>query len=196
MVETRDRILAATNELFRRQGYNGTSLKQITVAAEAPIGSIYHFFPGGKDELAEAVIEASGAAYQQLFELIADAAASSGHAITDFFEGAAEVLRTTDYIDACPIGTVAREVASTNERLRSATDRVFDSWLEAATARFERAGLARVDAEDLAVTVVAALEGGFLLTRTARDPERLRTIGRQIRVLFDDAVERAHAVRS
>lgn len=185
MVTTRERILAATNELFRRQGFNGTSLKQITVAAGAPMGSIYHFFPGGKDELAEAVIGSSGAAYQHLFELIADAAVDSADAITDFFDGAAVVLETTDFIGACPIGTVAREVASTNERLRSATERVFDSWIDAAASRFESSGLPRDAAGELAVTVVAALEGGFVLTRSARNSERLRAIGRQIRVLFE-----------
>ena len=55
MADTRDRILVATNELFRRQGYNGTSLSQISEAANATIGSIYHFFPGGKEALAVAV---------------------------------------------------------------------------------------------------------------------------------------------
>ena len=60
MTKTRDRFITATNELFRRYGYNGTSLKQVTEAAAAPVGSLYHFFPGGKAELTEAVIEETG----------------------------------------------------------------------------------------------------------------------------------------
>ena len=185
MTETRQRILAATNELFRHRGLNGTSLKQVTVAAGAPIGSLYHFFPGGKDQLAEAVITSSGAAYLQLFEMIADAAADMGTAVTDFFEGAAGVLETTDFIDACPIGTIAREVASTNDALRLATDLVFTSWIEAAATRFVAAGLPPVDATALATTVIAALEGGFILARARRDPEPLRATGRHIRALVD-----------
>jgi AcrR family transcriptional regulator len=66
MRSTRDRIVTATAELFRRQGYNGTGLKQVTQAAGAPVGSVYHFFPGGKDELAETVILTSGRVYQEL----------------------------------------------------------------------------------------------------------------------------------
>jgi AcrR family transcriptional regulator len=55
--ETRQRIITATAELFRRRGFHGTSLKQVTEAAEAPIGSLYHHFPG-KDALFRSVYEA------------------------------------------------------------------------------------------------------------------------------------------
>src|SRR5436190_23029591 len=115
VADTRDRFLTATNESFRRRGYNGTSLKHVTAAAQAPTGSLYHFFPGGKDELAAEVITTSGAAYRELFEAIADEAVSPVAAITDFFDGAATTLEESGFIDPCPIGTVAREVASTNE---------------------------------------------------------------------------------
>ncbi len=183
MTTTRDRFLAATNELFRRQGFNGTSMSEITKASGSPTGSLYHFFPGGKDELAAAVLTESGAGYRALFELIADAAPDAASAVADFFEGAAGVLEETDFIDPCPIGTVAREVASTNDRLRTAAAAVFESWVEAATALFEQEGLAGSDAVELATTVVAALEGGFILARTRRDAEQLRAIGRRIHTL-------------
>jgi len=174
--------------LFRRHGYHGTSLKQVTAAAAAPIGSLYHFFPGGKDELALAVITTSGEAYRQLFELIADAATGPADAMTDFFEGAADVLEETDYIDPCPIGTVAREVASTNDALRQATAGVFASWIDAAASRFEAEGLKREDAWQLATTIVAALEGGFVLARARRDSEPLRATGRSIRRLVEQSL--------
>ena len=141
MATTRDRILTATNELFRRHGFNGTSIKQITLAAQVPMGSLYHFFPEGKDQVAREAIETSGPAYEQLFEIIADEAADVSEAVTNFFEGAAEVLEATDFIDICPIGTVAREVASTNDSLRVATANVFASWIAAVAARLEAAGV-------------------------------------------------------
>ena len=141
MAATRDRIVTATGELFRRHGYNGTSLKQVTVAADAPFGSLYHFFPGGKEELADAVLRTSGAAYRELFEVIFDAAPDAAQAVTDFFDGAALVLEETGYVDACPIGTVALEVASTNDRLRQTTADVFATWTESATDRLRAAGI-------------------------------------------------------
>jgi AcrR family transcriptional regulator len=182
---TRDRILTATNELFRRNGFNGTSVKQITVAAEVPMGSLYHFFPKGKVQLTQAAIETSGPAYQQLFEMIAGEAASPQAAIAAFFDGAAEVLEATGFIDICPIGTVAREVASTNETLRESTWKVFSSWVAAAAVLFEDAGVPTDETRQLATTVVASLEGGFMLARAAKDTAPLRAIGSMMAVLVD-----------
>ncbi|HTF55302.1 MAG TPA: TetR/AcrR family transcriptional regulator, partial [Pseudonocardia sp.] len=64
MADTKSRILTKTGELFRRNGYVGTGLKQIATEADAPFGSIYHFFPGGKQQLAAEVIRAAGRMYQ------------------------------------------------------------------------------------------------------------------------------------
>ncbi len=191
MADTRGRIVTATAELFRRQGYNGTALKEVTVAAAAPFGSLYHFFPGGKEELGEAVIRSSGQAYLELFELIHAEAASAAAAVTDFFDGAATVLVETGYLDACPIGTVALEVASTNDRLRQATADVFALWVNAVGARFAAAGIPPARADDLAVTLVAAVEGGFMLSRAARSPEPMRTAGRLLRELVEAALPAA-----
>ena len=194
MVGTRERIITATAELFRRQGYHGTSLKQVTEAAGVPVGSLYHFFPEGKDQLAETVIGSSGAAYQALFELIYDAATDPAAAVTDFFDAAAVVLEETGYLDACPIGTVALEVASTNERLRLATRVVFDSWVEAVTERLCDAGVAEPEARELATTLIAAVEGGFMLSRAAQSPDPMRTAGRHMRRLVGSALAEVGAV--
>jgi AcrR family transcriptional regulator len=185
--------VTATNELFRRYGYQGTSLKQVTEAAGATIGSLYHFFPGGKDDLAIAAITESGEAYRQLFEVVAEAATDAASAVANFFDGAADVLEETDYIDPCPIGTVAREVASTNETLRQATDQVFVRWMETAASTFEAEGLPRAAAEELTTMVVATLEGGFVLARARRDAALLRIAGRQARRLIEQTMEAAPA---
>ena len=192
-VDTRTRIVTAAAELFRRQGYNGTSVKQVIGAAGVPFGSLYHFFPGGKDELAEAAITTSGRAYQELYEAIADAAPDPAAAVTDFFDGAAEVLVGTGYADACPIGTVALEVASTNDRLRQATAAVFDGWLGSLAARLREAGVGEDAAKELAVVAVAAVEGGFMLSRAARSPEPMRIAGRGVRRLVETALAEAAA---
>jgi AcrR family transcriptional regulator len=185
MIGTKDRIITATGELFRRQGYNGTSLKQVTSAAGAPMGSLFHFFPDGKEELADAVLRSGGAVYRELYETIADAATDPASAVTDFFDGAAAVLEETGYLDACPSGTVALEVASTNDRLRGATADVFASWVEAAAVRLRAAGLDAVRADELATAFVAGVEGGFMLSRAARSPEPMRAIGRVLRELVE-----------
>src|SRR5436305_871820 len=133
---TRERIVQTSAELFRRQGFAGTGVKQIVAEASAPFGSLYHFFPGGKQELGEEVIRSSGALYAQLLDAFFLPGRDPVASTRAFFAGAAETLRETDYADACPIATVALEVASTNETLRGACADVFESWVELAAARF------------------------------------------------------------
>jgi AcrR family transcriptional regulator len=177
MASTRDRIMDSSAELFRRQGYTGTGVKQIAAAASAPFGSLYHFFPGGKEQLGEEVIRSSGALYVQLFASIALAAPDVPTAVGDFFSGAAETLRETDYADACPIATVALEVASTNESLRIATAEVFDSWMQAATEFFVAAQIPDETARALAFSILSLLEGAFVFSRAMRSTEPLEAAG-------------------
>ncbi len=191
MATTRDRIIVATNELFRRQGYHGTSLSQISEASDATIGSIYHFFPGGKEALAVEVIETTGAVYRELFESIASAAADPAGAFVDFFAGAAAVLEESDYIDPCPIGTIAREVANTSEPLRVAAARALGSWIEACRDHLRRAGVDERDAHQLAEVFVAAVEGTFVLCRTLRSTEPAAAAGRHLSELATGAIQNA-----
>jgi AcrR family transcriptional regulator len=173
VADTKARIVGATGELFRRQGYTGTGLKQIVAEAGAPFGSIYHFFPGGKQQLAAEVIRTSGRAYQELVMALLDAAPDAVTAVETSYAAAAEVLETTGYADACPIATVALEVASTDETLRRATADVFEEWTAAGTERFVRWGFAPDVARRLALTFITSLEGAFVLCRAARSTEAM-----------------------
>jgi AcrR family transcriptional regulator len=195
MNDTRDRIVTATTELFRRSGYNGTSLKQITAAADATTGSLYHFWPGGKDELTREVLETSGAAYREFFEVMVTDSADPGRAIADFFEGGAQLMESTDFIDPCPIGGVAREVASTDDGLRTAADGVFAGWIDAVAEFLERSGLADDVAREMASTLISTIEGGFVLARTSRDGVAFRAAGRHMQMLVDAALTGAESAR-
>ena len=177
MAGTRERIIDSSAELFRRQGYAGTGVKQIAAMASAPFGSLYHFFPGGKEQLGQEVIRWSGGLYLELFATIAMQAPDPVTAIGDFFAGAAETLRDTDYADACPIATVALEVASTNEPLREATAEVFDSWIDASSAYFAAAGIPQETARELAFSILCLLEGAFVFSRAMRSTEPLELAG-------------------
>jgi hypothetical protein len=86
-------------------------------------------------------------------------------------------LRQTDYADACPIETVALEVASTNEPLREATADVFESWIATGTQRLAEAGIPEDKARELAINFIAALEGAFVLCRAMRTTEPLEIAG-------------------
>jgi AcrR family transcriptional regulator len=190
---TRDRLIGATAELFRRQGYAGTGVKQIVEAAGAPFGSMYHFFPDGKEALGAETIRWSGAMYAQLIDLIYTPGSDPVVATLAFFEAAADTVRDSDYADACPIATVALEVASTSEPLRIATAEVFESWLVAIDTRLVQAGLTKTQARKLSVALFALLEGTFILARATRDHTHIRTAGQAAAELVRSALERRSA---
>jgi AcrR family transcriptional regulator len=152
-------------------------LKQIVANANAPFGSVYHFFPGGKQQLGDEVIRRSGEMYMEIVAAVFDAAPDVLTGVEDAFAGAAEVLRVTDYVDACPIATVALEVASSNETLRLATADVFDSWIARCTSIFTAAGIPEGKARELGIVLIELLEGGFLLSRASRTTESLEAAG-------------------
>jgi AcrR family transcriptional regulator len=192
---TRERIIDSSAELFRRQGYTGTGIKQIVAAANAPFGSIYHFFPGGKEQLGAETIRSSGKLYMELFATIAAEAPDVLGAVREFFAGAADTLVETDYADACPIATVALEVASTSEPLREATAEVFESWIDGATAYFAAAGIARGSARELAFTTLSLLEGAFVFCRALRTVEPLRVAGQNAVAAVEAALAESPAAR-
>jgi AcrR family transcriptional regulator len=174
---TRERIVETSAELFRTQGYTATGVKQIVTAAQAPFGSVYHFFPGGKEQLGAEAIVVSGAIYEQLIPAVLDPAPDPVTGVRDFFAGAAEHLRETDYADACPIATVALEVSSVSEPMRKACAQVFESWIDAGTRRFLDAGIAPERARELTIAMLAALEGAFVLARALRSTQPLVVAG-------------------
>ncbi|AEW98021.1 MULTISPECIES: TetR/AcrR family transcriptional regulator [Streptomycetaceae] len=187
MGDTKERIVSAGATLFRRQGYTGTGVKQIVAEAKAPFGSLYHFFPGGKEQLGEEVVRWSGALYGRLVDAVFDPAPDVVTALENAFAGAAETLVDTDYADACPIATIALEVASSNETLRQATADVFESWIAAIADRLAAAGIPADRARDLAVATLSALEGAFILCRATRSTTPLAQAG----AMVVDAVRRA-----
>ena len=177
MTGTRERILDATSDLFRLQGYAGTAMKQVVDAAGAPFGSVYHFFPGGKEQLAVEAIERAGKGYEDLVLVVFDAESGAVAGTRAVFAAAAEVLRQSGYEDACPIATVALEVASTNEQLREATARVFEAWVVTLAGRLAADGAEPATARATAIVVIELLEGAFLLCRAARATEAMDAAG-------------------
>jgi len=191
MSTTRERIVSASTELFSRNGYAGTGIKAILAASDAPFGSLYHFFPGGKEALGAAAIRAGGTTYLRLVEEFYGAGADVVDATRQFFEGAAAMIEATDFADACPIATVALEVSSVSEPMREAAAEAFESWLAALRLRLHEAGIEPERAAELAIELFCALEGAFLLSRATRDNTPILVAGRAVTRSVEAAVRSA-----
>ena len=166
--DTRERILDAGAGLFRRQGYEGTALKEIVSEGGAPWGSLYHFFPGGKEELGVLALRRSGERYRRLIELVLEWSPDPAHALRQFFDLSAQALEASDYADGCPVATVALEAANTTEVLRQVCAQAFESWLSTLSGALAEAGIDPVTANGLALFGLSAFEGAITLSRTLR----------------------------
>ena len=174
---TRDRILFAAAELFRRQGYTGTGVKQIVAEAEAPLGSLYHFYPGGKEQLAAEVIGTAGPFFVALVTASVEPEEDPVGWAEAFFRGAGETLAAGGYADACPISTMTMEIASSNERLRLAAAAAFTLWVDGIAAELRSRGVPADRCPELAESMLASLEGGFVLSRARRTTTALDAAG-------------------
>ena len=172
---TKARLVDVSAGLFQRRGLAATGIKEILAEAQAPFSSLYHHFPGGKDELAEAAIRSSGMQYQALVEEVWDGQDDVISSIAAVFDGASQTLEATNFVEACPIAVIALEVASTNEQLRTATAQVFEAWIVAAGERLISAGIATDDARRLALSIICLIEGAFVLSQAMKSTEPMRS---------------------
>lgn len=182
---TRDRIVAAMADLMRFQGYGATSVKQVVDHASAPTGSLYHFFPEGKRQIAADALRSTGAAYIALVPVLLDPYDNLADGVRAFFEAAAEDMERAGWANMCPVGTVAAETADTEPQLREVAAAIVTSWIDESTAYFVGRGLDPVQARQVTVMALAALEGAFLLARTLRSTEALHVAGESLARLVE-----------
>lgn len=176
--ETRVRLLESATDLFSRQGFGATGIKAVLAAAEAPYGSLYHFFPGGKQELGAAALSYGGDRYRSQLEALYPAGGDVVAATAESFDRAVKLLEESDFGYACPIATIALEIADSDEVMRKSAAAAFESWLVVLQERFTKAGMATDRARDVAVEIFCLIEGSLLLARTIRSVVPVQTAGR------------------
>ena len=178
--ETRDRLLDAAQELVEARGYFGTGLNQVIAVGGAPRGSLYFHFPGGKDQLVAESVRRAGRTIGDAMGGLAESSASVAELVDGVLRYLGDRLEESGWHKGCPVATVALETAASNDPLQEACTEIYTSW-EAAL----RAQLAdRQDADDLAVTILALIEGALLLARAHRSRRPLDSVARQIGALL------------
>ncbi|MFD4318937.1 TetR/AcrR family transcriptional regulator [Streptomyces sp. NPDC058548] len=173
-------MLDATQELIEAGGYHGAGLNQVIAASGAPRGSLYFHFPGGKDQLVGESVRRAGRVIGDALEGLAGSSVSVAEFADAVLRHLGGRLEESGWRKGCPVATVALETAATSDPLQEACSQVYTSWESALRARL--AG--RPDADDVAVVILALVEGALLLARAHRSKEPLERVARQIRVLL------------
>lgn len=164
LVTDRQDVIPALAEVFRTHGYEGASLAAITAATGLGKGSLYNFFPGGKAEMAEAVL----AHIDAWFEADVFAPLRQG--------GAAAIDATLDAVDryfqsgrrVCVVGVFA--LGEARDRFARRVHGYFAAWIDALAGALAAAGVPSDAAVDLARGTVAGIQGALVLARALDDP--------------------------
>lgn len=180
--DSRGRLVSTARRLLRRQGYQATGIAQLVTDSGAPRGSVYFLFPGGKEELAVLAIEQSAAEFTDLIRTAAQAPdlKTFMSLIADHLAGE---LRESGYTDGCPISTVTLDATPASETLSRACADAYRTWTEALTSALIGFGVNTERAGDLAVLMLASVEGALLLARAQRSIRPLEIVHGQLEAL-------------
>ncbi len=164
MTGVRESMADAAALLLAEQGYQATSFSEVLAASGAPRGSIYHHFPGGKDQLVAVAIDRQAArAIGGLDRLEGRSPAGIVDGFMHWWRGR---LVGTDFAVGCSLLGLA---ASTGPGgLRDDAGTLFRRWVERLAELFTSAGVAEPDALSFATELLAAAEGVVLIARVQR----------------------------
>jgi TetR/AcrR family transcriptional regulator, lmrAB and yxaGH operons repressor len=183
---SRSALIDTAALLFRRQGYAATGVNQILETADVKAGSLYHHFPDGKQELAAAVVDSAGGEIERLLRRFL----GSGSSVADIIDGWIDLLAAqlaSDRRDGCPIEPIATESVNASPQVRDASARAFAGWTAALAERLRTDGLADPDADQMALALIALIEGALILSRVAGDDGALRSAKVAARSLLNSA---------
>lgn len=178
----RDEIIEATGRLLELQGYRATGMNEIVRESGAPKGSLYHYFPEGKDELAAAVIAHAAGTITANIEGVLAAHDDAAAAVVSFVRQLAGHVSASGYRQGGPITAVALEAASTNERLRQACRDAYRAWRRPFADKLRPAYGDRADR--LAMLIIAAIEGGIVLARSEQSERPLLDVADEVEQLL------------
>ena len=184
MSNTREQILQTTCDLLEKQGYYGTGLNEIVKQSSAPKGSLYYYFPKGKEQItAEAVLQSGQVTAERIRTGLA-ASSSASKAIHDFVLLVADNVERSGFAAGGPLTAVAMETATKSERINLACREAYGMLQVAFREKLLESGFSRVRAEELATFIVASVEGGIILSRVSHTADPLRLVAKQLKPLL------------
>ena len=170
--DAKNRMIDAAAALFRAKGYNAVGLTEILEASGAPKGSFYHHFPGGKEELASAVIQSANTYILHLIDKSFADANSIQNAADVFLELIASTLERSGYCLGCPVTAFIIEMTPANETIRLQIESVLEGWVQAMISHSRK--FQNDSADDLEPTFrifLMAIEGSWIIARAKKSIE-------------------------
>ncbi|WP_063571901.1 MULTISPECIES: TetR/AcrR family transcriptional regulator [Luteibacter] len=162
-------VIPLVADAFRELGYDGASMSRITERTGLGKSSLYHFFPGGKEEMAAVVLADVDDWFERhIFVTLREgephgAIAAMWREVDRYFQSGGRV---------CLVGAFALD--QTRDRFATAISGYFVRWIEALASALVRLGRSAEEASEQAEDIVLGIQGALMLSRAKRDPASFR----------------------
>lgn len=176
----RDAIVRAAATLFRRNGFAATGINEIVKVSGAPKGSLYHYFPNGKDEIAVATVRFAGNALVATLEKLEQEHKSAAALIQAYCKLLAGWMAKSGFRDGCPITTTLLETAPQSADVAAAGREAFDGWRTVIARVLIRDGFGKAEAMRLATLAISALEGALILARIESNARPINDVAKSL----------------
>jgi TetR/AcrR family transcriptional regulator, lmrAB and yxaGH operons repressor len=182
---SRASMIRSAAALFGAHGLSGTSLSDVLADSGAPRGSIYHHFPGGKNQLADNAI--SWTSELVLRHLRACPADTPSGVLAWFIDLWRQSAQASDGSSGCPVAGVAIDTGTTAGDLLGAARAAFSSWTALLAEQLQAAGVPAHRSGPIATAALAGMEGALILCRAERSSQPLETIAQELMRLLPDS---------
>ncbi len=166
-IAERDDVIPILGEIFREHGFSGTSLSEITRRTGLGKGSLYHFFPNGKKEMAEAVLDNVSTWFEVNVYLPLREGNDPDSGIKKMFKSVNDYFYSGKRI--CLVGAFALD--DTRDQFADEVSTYFTAWTSALTVALKRNGFSAKAAKDNAEDIVAGIQGALVLARSQDSPQ-------------------------
>src|SRR5215211_4337147 len=182
MTNAREQILQTTCTLLEKQGFHGTGLNEIVKESGAPKGSLYYYFPDGKDQIAAEAVLYSGQLTAERIKASLAESSNASKALYDFVLKVADNVELSGFAAGSPLTAVAMETATTSERINLACREAYGMLQTAFREKLLQSGFSASKAEELGTFITASIEGGIILSRVSHTADPLRRVAKQLKV--------------
>jgi AcrR family transcriptional regulator len=190
----RERMVFSAAQLIRRDGVTATGMRNVAAHAQAPRGSLQHYFPDGKEQLVnEAVTWAGHYAGSRISRFLGAMSQPSPSGLFAAMVGQwTEEFQSAGFAAGCPVAAATVDCADTVESTRSAAAAAFADWRAPIAEALAEMGVPADKAESLATLMLSALEGAILIARAEQDVRALTTVVEELGPFLNGSVGTPH----
>jgi TetR/AcrR family transcriptional repressor of lmrAB and yxaGH operons len=163
---SRQRMIEAAIELMRGSGLSGAGINEVVRESAAPKGSVYHFFPNGKQQLVAEALDAYSPRVMRFMEQALFSGRTPAAKVRRLLEAFGQRVEDADFRKSCAFGTVCLDLDGEHEALRVVVGAAFDRWVELIARHIDLGDARR--SRSFAGLVLTAIEGAYIRARAER----------------------------